>query len=167
MTPERVGETTPERLLEAARSVIASAGFCFLVTLGESGHPNARFMQPFEPDEELRIRFGASAGARKVSEIRRDPRATAAFGYAPEGAYVTLLGTARVDDDPAGRRKYWRESFRDYWPEGPEGSDYLLIEFVPFRIEIMDIRRSVAPDPFGLRAAVLVREENGWRVSRR
>jgi general stress protein 26 len=164
MTPERVEEMTPERLLETARSVIALAECCFLVTLGESGHPNARFMQPFEPDEEFRIRFGAGAGARKVSEIRRDPRATAAYGYAPGGAYVTLIGTARVDDDPARRRKYWRESFRDYWPDGPEGSDYLLIEFVPARLEIMDIRRSVAPDPFGLKPAVLVRGEEGWRI---
>ena len=53
---------------------------------------------------------------------------------------------------------------RGFWPAGPEGDDYVLIKFTPFRIELMSIYRNVVPDP-RLQPAVLVRDGEEWVVA--
>jgi len=156
---------TVDSLLEITRATIKAAEFCFLVTLSESGQPNARLMQPFEPEADLTIWFGTSPKTRKVQEIQRDNRVTLGYEYAPEGAYVTLIGTAQIEDDISKRRQYWRESFADFWPSGPESDDYVLIKFVPSRIELMNMAQEVAPAPYGLKPAILVRAGEAWVVA--
>jgi general stress protein 26 len=159
-----MSELTPERVLNVAKEIVTSKEFCFLVTLHESGRANARVMQPFPPEEDWTIWFGASPESRKVEEILEDDRVTVGYERGERGAYVTLVGTASVRDDADLRDRYWRASFADYWPDGP-GEDYVLIEFVPSRMEVMDISREVTPEPFGLQPAVLLRGEEGWSLA--
>lgn len=153
---------TPEELLEIARTTMQAAEFCFLITFGETEVANARLMQPFEPDPDLTVWLGVSPRSRKVKEIERDERATLAYQYPQEGAYVTLLGTAAVEADPTLRQKYWRDSFEQFWPAGPAGDDYVLLKFAPARIGLMNIARNAAPEPHGLQAVVLERRGQEW-----
>lgn len=156
--------TKSEQLLEVTQHILDAAEFCFLITRGKKGELNARLMQPFGPDDNLTIWFGASPQSRKVREIRKDNRVTVTFEYAEEGAYATLLGAAAIETDRETRRRYWRDSFSAFWPDGPEGDDYVVISFSPFRIEVMDIDRGVAPEPFGLQPAILERHDSNWQV---
>jgi general stress protein 26 len=142
-----------------------AAEFCFLITLGEGGVANARLMQPFDPEPDLAaVWLGVSPRSRKVNEIERDERATLAYQYPQEGAYVTLLGTAVAEADLTLRQKYWRDSFEQFWPAGPTGDDYVLLKFSPNRIELMNIARNAAPEPHGLRAVILERRGEDWGV---
>jgi general stress protein 26 len=100
-----------------------------------------------------------------VREIQHDWRASLAYAHAEVGAYVTLLGTATVVTDLDQRRHHWREAFRPFWPDGPEDHDYALIRFEPERIEVMHMEREVAPEPYGLQPAVLVRQGHTWLVA--
>ena len=150
--------------LEVARATMEGVEYCFLITASESGEANARLMQPFRPDEDLTIWFGASPRSRKVREIRANERATVAYEHPEEGAYVTLVGRATLERKEELRRKYWRRRWERYWPAGPEGEDYVLIRFVPERVELMSEAREVAPDPI-LKPAVLVREGKEWVVA--
>jgi len=50
-----MGALKAELLLETAKSSIRAAEYCFLITLGEAGEPNARLVQPFEPEEDMTI----------------------------------------------------------------------------------------------------------------
>ncbi len=159
-----MSELTTERVLQAARELIGSTPFCFLITLGESGRANARLMQPFPLEEDWSIWFGASPESRKVEEILEDGRTTVAYQDGEQGAYVVLLGTASIKDDGELRQRYWRESFLDYWPDGP-GEDYVLIRFEPSQIEVMNIAEEMAPEPFGLQPAILVKKEEGWTLA--
>jgi general stress protein 26 len=157
------------RLLEVARTSMEAAEYCFLMTLGPRGLIQARLMQPFPPEEDWTIWLAASPASRKVRELRADPRATLAYDHGQEGAYVTLLGVTRIvegtdPDSMALRRRYWRRRFIQFWPDGPEGPDYALIAFSPSRIELMHADASVMPEPYGLRAAVLVREGAQWVI---
>ena len=156
---------TPQHLLDVTMTTIQAAEHCFLITLGQDGGPQARLMLPFPPEQNLTIWMGASPRSRKVRELRADPRATLGYDCAAEGAYVTLLGTASIEDDLALRRKYWRRRFVQFWPDGPEADDYVLIRFVPSRIELMNVAQEVVPEPYGLRAAVLVRRAREWVVA--
>lgn len=155
---------TVERALEVTKHTIEEAEFCFLITLAGDGTANARLMQPFGPEPDLTIWFGVSPESRKIEEIKRDSRVTVGYDYAEEGAYVTLKGQAYLSTDLEERRRFWREDFSDFWPEGPESDNYILIKFVPSRIEVMNMVKEVAPDPFGLEPVALVHEEAGWRL---
>lgn len=152
-------------LLDITRSIMEKATFCFLMTGGAPGAINARLMQPFAPEADLVVHFGAGGGSRKAQELQRDARATVAYQLPTEGAYVTLLGRATVETALALRRRYWRDSFAAFWPDGPEKGDYAVLRFEPERIEVMHIDQGVAPEPFGLRPAVLVKEQGAWQVS--
>jgi general stress protein 26 len=56
-------------------------------------------VQPFGPDDDLTVWFGASPRSRKIREIRQDNRVTVTFEYADEAASATLLGEAAIRTD--------------------------------------------------------------------
>jgi general stress protein 26 len=155
---------TPELVIEATKASMRSAQYCFLITLSRSGEPHARLVQPFEPEQDLTIWVGTWAESRKVREIQRNSRVTMAFHDKEDTAYVTLSGSAKVESDTTKRRMYWREDWIGFPPQGPEGDDYVLIKFVPSRIELMNFGRGILPKPYGLRPAVLVRSGESWVV---
>jgi general stress protein 26 len=156
-----------DALVALANEIMEEAEFCFLMTSGEAGEINARLMQPYPPEAGLVVHFGASRDSRKARELQHNPRATVAYQLPVAGAYVTLLGRATVETGSALSRQYWRESFDAFWPDGPEANDYAILRFVPERVEIMHIGAGVAPEPFGLRPAVLVRENGAWQIVER
>lgn len=160
-----MNEQSAIALLDATRTIIEKAGMCFLITTSKSGAINARLMQPFGPEAELVLWFGASAASRKVQELAQDARATVAYELPAEGAYAALQGRATVERDVVLRQRYWRESFAAFWPDGPAHEDYVVLRFVAERVEVMHIDQGIAPEPFGLRPAVLVKAVGGWQVA--
>jgi general stress protein 26 len=156
---------TPEFLINVAYSTVKAVPYCVLVTTGESGQANARLMQPFEPAEDFTIYMGVSRASRKIRDIGRDNRATLVYYEPSETAYVTLLGSAQLEDDLALRRQYWRKDWLVFYPAGPEGDDYTLIKFVPARIELINFTHKIAPEPYGLKPAVLLRSGDTWQVT--
>jgi general stress protein 26 len=158
-------EMTAERLIEATLAILKAAEYCFLITLAGSEPPQARLMMPFDPEEDLTIWMAASPVSRKVRELQADSRATLSYPLPQDGAYATLLGTATIEDSLELRRRYWRRRFVQFWPGGPESDDYLLIRFVPSRIELMNVAAGIVPEPYGLRAAILLRDDESFLVS--
>jgi general stress protein 26 len=156
---------TAEFLLETAKSCMKGAEYCFLITLGDEGEPNARLVQPFEPEEDMTIWVGTWSKSRKAKEIQKDSRVTLAFHDKEGTAYVTLLGKAQIESDTNLKRKYWREEWLGFLPQGPDGVDYVLVKFMPLRIELMSFSRGVLPRPYGLRPAVAHRSEDLWVVA--
>jgi general stress protein 26 len=157
-------QARPEQLLEAARITMEASAYCFLITSG-AAEADARLMQPFVPDEDLTIRLGTSMRSRKVREIRDDDRVVLAYSDPTEVAYVVLKGTVALERDLDQKRRFWREEWRAFYPEGPEGEDYVLVRFVPDRVELMNFTREVTPPPYGLRPAVVERAGATWRLA--
>jgi general stress protein 26 len=160
-----MGAIRAEVLLETAISSMKSAEYCFLITLGDKGEANARLVQPFEPEEDMTIWVGTWSKSRKVEEIQKDSRVTLAFHDKESTAYVTLLGSAQIERDIHQKKKYWRQEWIGFLPQGPEGDEYLLVKFIPFRIELMSFSRGILPQPYGLKPAVAVRSEDLWVVA--
>ena len=158
-------QPTPERVLEAARAVIGSAEFCFLITVDAAAEPHARLMQPFPPDGEMRVRLGTNPASRKVAQIRKNPRTTLAYHDKAGPGYVTLSGTSRIMEAPAERRKYWRKEWEAFFPGGPDGSNYVVIEFTPQRIELISATHKIAVEPTSP-PAILYRTRSGWSFQR-
>lgn len=149
-----------ESILEAAKLVMKAAKNCFLITLDESGHPTARIMDPFDPEADMKIWMGTNKNTRKVEQIKNDTRATLAYYDAEGMGYVTLIGKARLVTDPMLKEKWWNEEWNAFYPGGKESEVYCLIEFMPFRIEVMDISRKVLVSLF--RPEIVTLKNSVW-----
>ncbi len=66
------------------------------------------------------IYLSASAASSKVREIRANP--TVAVYYCDPGAVhgISLSGRMEILSDPELKRELWDDSWRIYWPAGPD-----------------------------------------------
>ena len=160
----QAGDPSEARVLEAARETMRAAHYCFLVTLDSSGQPQARLMDPFEPEPDMVVWMGTKVGTRKVGQIRGDGRATLAYYDGTGAGYVTLIGSIRLVDDLEERRRRWKPGWEAFFGAGPEADDYLLLKFVPSQIEVMSFTHGVGADPTAFRPAILERSGSGWVV---
>lgn len=81
-----------EQLIAAAREIMSTAHYCALITLDSSGHPHARTLDPFPPDENMVVWLGTNPRSRKVTETRRHPHVTLYYFDREGQAYVTIRG---------------------------------------------------------------------------
>lgn len=155
LVPLQAQEPSTEELVEAAADVMRSARFCTLITLDEDGHPRARVMDPFEPEKGLVVWMATNADTRKVEDLRRDPRATLHY-FDTEGiGYVTLQGEILLIEDPERKALHWKPDWKNFYQDEYRGRDYLLLRFVPRRLEIVSHTHGIASDAMAWRPAVL------------
>ena len=152
-------------VLAAARATMHRKKYCLLATTAGDGGINARVLQPFPPDAEFTVWLGTSPASRKAGQLAARLPATLVYEDDARSACVVLGGTVTLVDDLAERRRRFSPFWRAFWPDGPEGPDFILLRFAPSRIEVWDARRRITPIPFGLRSARVVRSEDGtWRA---
>lgn len=148
-------QPTREAIIAAARDIMAAAESCALITIGDDGAPQARMMNPFAPEQGLSVWMATNRDTRKVAELGADSRATLIYFDPSNPGYATLIGTVRLIDDPAEKRKRWKDEWSQYYPAGREGESYLLIEFLPDRLEVVSVKHDIADDPLAWKAAVV------------
>lgn len=147
---------TRDQVLEAARQIMLSARFATMITLDEQGHPQARVMDAFEPEPDLTVWFGTNPATRKVAELGHDARMTLSYFDPQDPGCVTLLGEARlVENIEEKQARFKTGEWEMFWPEGPESDDYVLIEFRPFRVEVISMKHEIANDPQGFKPAIV------------
>ncbi len=142
-------ETAENRaeILDAARDLMRASHYCALITLGDDGRPLARTMDPFEPTPDFHVWLGTNKRTHKIAQIRKDPRVTLYYFSPDSPGYVTILGSARIVDDAAARKQYWKKEWADFYEDGNEGPDYILIEVVPQTIQVVSYSHGIASDP--------------------
>ena len=135
--------------------------YCVLATQSAQGI-DARVLQPYSSDDELEVWFGTSRQSRKVAQLRENPAATVVFQNDSKGACVTLLGTMSVIESLPERIAHFRPTWWAFFPEGPGGSDFVVLRFIAHRAHVWDAARHIIPPPFGTAAATLVRRDGHW-----
>jgi general stress protein 26 len=154
------------RLLAGATKTMASAHYCWLATASDSGPPRLRPMGqiPRDPGEdEWTIRFLTDGRSRKAADMRGDEEAAILFQHDPDLAFVTLIGKAALHDSASEVRERWKRAYDVYFPTEPDRANAIFVEVEVDRMELWI--RGVTPEPFGLRATVLKRDADGWRVT--
>jgi len=132
------------RIISVAKELIAEVSFVTLITLDETGHPQARTMEPFPPEEDLIVWMGTNKNSAKVGRIGADARATLHYQLADGNGYVSMTGRAELVDDESNKSKYWMPHWDEYYPDR-EGT-YTLIKFTPERLEIVSYRHALIGD---------------------
>ena len=69
--PDQKALPSRDSLLAAAREIIGMQKYCALITLDSVGHPHARTMNPFPPEEDMTVWIATNSRSRKVQEIRK------------------------------------------------------------------------------------------------
>jgi len=123
-----------EYLIGAARELMAEARYCALITLDESGHPQAREMYPFLPDTSMIVWLGTTINSRKVDEIRKDPRVTLYYQVEEAKGYVTIRGRAEIIDDPVEKAHHFMPGWFEFYPDM---TAFLPIKVTPEKLEIV------------------------------
>jgi general stress protein 26 len=91
-----------DRILDSALSLIGSGNPALFTTIGEGGYPHSRWMIPCAlPRLKGRIYAVTARGFPKAAEIEADPRAQWVFQAPDFSEVTTLIGVARLLDDPA------------------------------------------------------------------
>lgn len=140
---------SPDRaqVLSAARDVMKQAHFTTLVTISKDGQPQARVVDPSDPDPDLTVWIATNPSTRKVAQLRKNPRATLFYFDRASLSYVTLLGSAALIADPAEKQRHWQSQWAPFFPEGPRSTGLVLIRFTPRALEIVSAPRKLLNDP--------------------
>jgi general stress protein 26 len=134
-----------DRLITVAREIMNGARYCGLVTLNEAGGPEARTIDPFLPGDDMVVWFATNPKSRKVRQIQRDPRVALHYFDPQALGYVTVIGTARLVDDAAEKKKRWKDGWEAFYPD--RDRSYLLVAVTPERIEVVSTKHGIAGDP--------------------
>lgn len=142
-----------ERVVSVARKIMTAARYCTLVTLGEKNQPQARVVDPIEPDAALNVYIATNPRSRKVQEIRKDPRVTLLYFDTAREAYVTVIGRAEEVVGPAKAAHHKRE-WQDFFAlEKPDS--YTLYRIVPARVEMVSATDGLSGDPLTWRPEIV------------
>jgi general stress protein 26 len=136
-----------QEALAHARAIVEAARYATLSTLGEHGHPQARIVDPFAPDETFTIWVGTNRHTRKVADIGRDERVTLLYFNADAGEYVAVVGKAKLVTDSTERAHRWKSEWSAFYAGGPLGDEYVLIRIEPVRLELVSPARGLMNDP--------------------
>lgn len=132
--PSRLWAEESSAVLEAARSVIASAGYPALITLDEQGQPRARTVDAFEPDDDFVVWVATRPVTRKIHQIKRHRLVTLYYFSAELSSYVTIMGRASIITDNVIKHTMRRaQDHEKLYPDFPD--DYVLIKVAPQRLE--------------------------------
>ena len=156
-------ETEP--LLHLARRLISELTYCVAITQGEEGESNARIIQPLPVRDDWTVDFLTNRRCRKVREIERSGRLTLLYQHDADKSYVTLVGRATIVEDRELKRAIWKPGHDRWNAGGPDNPETVFARLVPDRIELWSAVHGVLPEPQGYSAALLLRDDGGWRYS--
>jgi general stress protein 26 len=153
------------RLLAGAAKTMRSARYCWLATATQASAPRMRPMGRVLNDpgeDDWKIRFLTDGRSRKAADMRRASEVSILFQHDPDLAFVTLIGKAALHEDQSETRSRWKSAYDVYFPREADRANAIFVEVEIGRMELWI--RGVTPEPFGLRATVLERDANGWRL---
>jgi general stress protein 26 len=152
-------------LLAGAAKTMQSARYCWLATTADAGAPHVRPMGRVLNDpgeDEWKIRFLTDGRSRKAADMRRANRVSILFQHDPDLGYVNLIGKAALHEDASETRGRWKPAYNAYFPSEADRASAIFVEIEAERMELWI--KDVTPEPFGLRATVLERDVDGWRL---
>ncbi|MGB7537472.1 MAG: pyridoxamine 5'-phosphate oxidase family protein [Anaerolineales bacterium] len=134
-----------DRVIDAAREIMAGQKYCAIVTVDASGRPQIRTMNPFPPEDDMTVWIATNSRSRKVVEIRNNPNVCLYYAdHQTATGCVAISGTAVLVDDKAEKEKRKRE----YWAQAfPDWQYLMLIKIIPERIDVLNYKKELLNDP--------------------
>jgi len=138
-------DSISNKLINAAKEIMTSAGTCALISVDQEGRPRVRVMDPFPPENDFTIWFGTNPKSRKVDQIQKDPKVTLYYLDKDASGYVMVHGRAQIINDKDEKEKRWKDEWEAFYPNRSEG--YILIKVSPEWLEVISYPRGILGDP--------------------
>ena len=162
---QKNSNTSLDHCLKVAKEMINKSKYCFLITNGENNWPSARMVQPIVEPETFIIWLGTNPTLRKIKEINKNPYVTIAFGKERENANLIIYGKASIENNIRERVKHWIGSWILFFTGGPRGEDFISISVEPLEMEIMNFKKYIVTEPFGLKPIKLKIDNGLWEIT--
>ena len=131
-------------LEQSARRIIAAVAYPAFITTDATGRPQARTVQPQQPDSAWTVWFATNPRTRKVREIAHDARVVLHYFDQPTLSYVALIGRARVVRDRATKDAHWNTAWNAFYPD--RDTSVVLIAVTAERLEIVSTTLGISGD---------------------
>ena len=151
-------DSSRANIIAGARDIISSVKFCGLVTFGDSGQPDIRTMDPFQPDENFIVWLGTNPRSKKVNQIKNNPDVVLYYNDPAGNGYAVIHGRAELINDKEEKVKHWKAEWGRFYPD--KDSSFLLIKVVPKKLGVINYKKGIYGDPKTWRAASVDFENN-------
>ena len=152
------------KLVAGVERIIGAVEYCWLLSSTDRAiraRPMGRILaRPGE--DELTIRFLTDGRSKKAADIRRSQDVTLIFQQEAEDAYVSLQGTARLNETKGYVQALWKQAYGRYFPTTEDQAHAAFIEVEVVRMELWV--RGLTPEPFGVRPTIMTRAPDGTWV---
>ena len=138
-------DSEENKIINAARELMASVETCALITLDDEGRPTVRTMDPFLPESDFTVWFGTNPKSRKVAQIKKDARVTLYYLGSNSSGYVMIHGIAEIVDNQKEKEKRWKSEWEAFYPNKLE--DFILIKVSPEWMEVISYAHDVIGNP--------------------
>jgi general stress protein 26 len=142
--PAAAPDTTRPSLEVFARRIVRAVPYPTFITNDASGRPQARTVQPQQPDSAWTVWFATNPRTRKVTEVQRDPRVVLHYFDQSTLSYVSLVGRARVVRDRATKSAHWASAWDAFYPD--RDTSVVLIAVDAERLEIVSSTLGISGD---------------------
>ena len=122
----------PSATIKKIAKLMRDVDFCMLTTHTKNGSAHVRPMSnngqvEFDGD----VWFFSAADSRKVREIQVTPKVHLSYVDLDQWRFVSMAGRARIVRDIEKKQEPWQEELQQWFNEGPESDDIVLIKVTP------------------------------------
>ncbi len=83
----------------------------------------------------------------KVAEIEADSRVELAYIATERGTWISIEGETEIVEDADRKRELWNEDLAQWFRDGPDDDDLVLLKVSAGRIHALGQRRGIDPRP--------------------
>lgn len=120
------------KLRKEAQGVARLAKISVLATTAGKA-PWVRFMEQIKIDDNFSLWYATALSSAKVKQIKSNPKVCALIFK--EDKDLRIFGKAKIITDKKTRYSLWQDRWQDYFSQGRDDSEYVLLKVVPERIE--------------------------------
>jgi general stress protein 26 len=119
----------------------AKATWAYLAT-ADGNQPKVRVVHPAFEGE--RVWVGTGRTSPKAGHVTRNSNVELFYQIGADMVHLTVTGKAKFVEDLAEKKRIWDGKVFDYdlsqfWPAGPESSDFGLMLITPTRVELTSL----------------------------
>lgn len=146
---------TPQR--EKLWNLIKDMKFGMFTTHHGNGHLHSRPMttQNKKIDEDDTLWFFMSRSAEPVADLAHDAQVNVAYAHPGDDTYVSVSGTATLEEDAAIKRRLWSKVTEAWFPKGVDDPDLALVRVRISHAHYWDVKSSKLVQLYAMAKAVV------------